>query len=274
MRNHSSPRMRGEVPEGRMGGDQRRMATEAKEKGMKNSSKTKNVGDTERIVSAIAGGALVTWGLRRRSLGGLVVAAIGGDLLYRGFTGHCDVYQWLGTSTAESAQPEVETAITIDKPADELYRLWRDPQNLSRIMGHFADVQSVGDNRVHWRVHAPLDQQIEWDAEITEEKPGERLRWMSVGDGPLPNEGEVTFRPRTPQPGTEVHLWMRFKPPGGALGKAAVALAGSTPHSVARHALRRFKSLAETGETPTLSHAPTVHADGMGAGRNESGMQR
>lgn len=241
---------------------------------MTTTDKTKNVGDTERIVSALAGGALVTWGLRRRSLGGLVVAAIGGDLLYRGFTGHCDVYQWLGTSTAQSAPPEVESAITIAKPADELYRLWRNPQNLSRIMGHFADVQARGDNRMHWRVHAPLDQKVEWDAEIIEEQPGERLRWVSVGDAPLPNEGEVAFRSKAPESGTEVHLWMRFEPPGGAMGKAAVAIAGSVPHSIARHALRRFKSLAETGEVQTLRHNPPVHANGLGAGRNESGMQR
>lgn len=232
---------------------------------MTTTGKTKNVGDTERVVSALAGGALVSWGLRRRSLGGIVVAAVGADLLYRGFSGHCDLYQWMGKSTAGSEQPEVESSITIAKPADELYRLWRDPQNLSRIMGHFADVDARGDNRMHWRVHGPLDQQIEWDAEITEEHPGERLRWVSVGDAPLPNEGEVAFRQKAPESGTEVHLWMRFTPPGGALGKAAFALAGSTPHSIARHALRRFKSLAETGEIPAQGRSPIVRSDGAGA---------
>lgn len=59
-----------------------------------------NFGQLERVASATAGGLLVTEGLRRRSLGGVALTLAGGDLLYRGFSGHCHVYQALGTSTA------------------------------------------------------------------------------------------------------------------------------------------------------------------------------
>ena len=55
-----------------------------------------NVGETERVVSAVAGGALLVFGLRRMSLGGLTLAAIGAALGYRAVTGHCDVYERLG----------------------------------------------------------------------------------------------------------------------------------------------------------------------------------
>ena len=59
-----------------------------------------NVGDTERIISAVAGGFVLLYGLSRLSLSTIIAAAAGGGLLYRGLTGHCSVYQALEKSTA------------------------------------------------------------------------------------------------------------------------------------------------------------------------------
>ena len=55
---------------------------------MMNIGDTVNVGETERIASAIVGGALTIWGLSRLSLGGLLVAGVGAALGYRAVTGH------------------------------------------------------------------------------------------------------------------------------------------------------------------------------------------
>ncbi len=55
-----------------------------------------NVGNAERIVSAVAGGVLLLHGLSCRSLSGWLPAIFGGCLLYRGVTGHCQVYDALG----------------------------------------------------------------------------------------------------------------------------------------------------------------------------------
>ena len=49
--------------------------------------RTVNVGETERVVSVIAGGALALWGLARRSPLGIALAAAGAALAYRGATG-------------------------------------------------------------------------------------------------------------------------------------------------------------------------------------------
>jgi hypothetical protein len=68
-----------------------------------------NVGDAERWVSAIGGGALALYGLRR-SLGGLALAVGGGMLLYRGVTGHCAAYQSLGMNTASDQSYGAEEA--------------------------------------------------------------------------------------------------------------------------------------------------------------------
>jgi uncharacterized membrane protein len=60
-----------------------------------------NVGETERWISMFAAGALVAGGLLR---GSLSLVALGGALAYRGYTGHCHVYQALEYSSAESGE--------------------------------------------------------------------------------------------------------------------------------------------------------------------------
>lgn len=241
------------------------MEQDNKERFMTGSSKTINVGDIERVVSAVAGGVLVTWGLRRRSLGGLALVAAGAELVYRGVSGHCQVNEWLGRNTAQDGPVEVTSSVTINKPADALYRLWREPDTLSRIMGQFADVESFGENRMHWRTPEVMGKSLEWDADITEQRAGELLCWRSSGDAPLPNDGEVHFHEALPGNGTEVRLTMRFHPPGGALGRAAIKALGPTPRSLACKALDRFKSLAETGEIMTPGHNPPVRTNGAAA---------
>src|SRR5207248_7890988 len=60
-----------------------------------------NVGEMERWISGLAGTALVAEGLKKGSISGLALAAIGGGLLYRGVTGHCGIYDRLGINTAD-----------------------------------------------------------------------------------------------------------------------------------------------------------------------------
>ncbi|GHO48286.1 YgaP-like transmembrane domain [Ktedonospora formicarum] len=140
-----------------------------------------NVHPVERRISAALGGALLLKSLTRRSL---TQATLATALLYRGLTGHSFLYQLLDISSApggrqrEAGAPEIKRAITIEKPAYELYHLWRDPQNLSRILGDFAEVSQGGDNRMHWRVQSPFMRTLEWDTEIVEERPGEIIRWQ------------------------------------------------------------------------------------------------
>jgi uncharacterized membrane protein len=231
-----------------------------------------NVNQQERTPSAVLGAVLLLIGLGRRSLGGAVVALAGGELLYRGLSGHCHLYEALGINTAQpganqEAGPSTETSkversITIDKPADELYALWREPSTLSRIMGDFAEVTQVSQNRQHWTMRMPRGRSLEWDSQILEDRPGEFLRWQSVEGAQLTNEGSIHFGPAPGNRGTEMTLRMRFDPPGGAVGKWAIRLLGFAPRVLATKALYRFKSLAETGEIPTLKRNPAARDDG------------
>jgi uncharacterized membrane protein len=224
-----------------------------------------NIHQMERAVSVGLGGLLLIRSIRRRSLGGGALASI---LLYRGISGHSYLYQALGMSTAEGnkqhgagaseSPPEVVASITIGKPAQELYRLWREPQSLSQIMGELAQVTQVSDDRQHWELPGPFKKRIEWDTQVMEDQPGKLLRWKSLDGAPLSNEGWLSFRPAPRDWGTEVTLRFRFDPPGGVLGKRIAGPLKGVTRLLAEKALRRYKSLAETGEIPTLKHNPAA----------------
>jgi uncharacterized membrane protein len=200
----------------------------------------------------------VTLGLRRRSVGGAPLALASGALLYQGLRGRVSV---AGPREAGArAEPlEGERVITVGRPAEELFRLWREPQNLSRILGNVADVFADGDH-VHWMLRGPVGRSLGGDLRIVEERPGELLRWESTEEAVVPFQGSVRFRPAPGEWGTEVLLRLDVQPPGGALAQAAVKRLEVLPRKVLDRALRRFKSLAETGEIPTLEKNPSARA--------------
>ena len=214
-----------------------------------------NMNQTERIVTAVLGGVLLLRSLPRRSLAEAALASV---LLYRGMSGHSYLYQALGMNTngtgTSADAPEGECAITIGKSADELYRLWSEPQNLSRILGDIAQVTQGSGGRQHWVVQGPLNQRIEWDTVIVEDRPGELVSWKSLDGAPLFNENSLYFHPAPGDRGTEVRLRFRFDLPGIPKRKRL----GIVPRLLADRILRNFKSLAETGEVPTLKRNPAA----------------
>jgi uncharacterized membrane protein len=237
------------------------------------SATSKNdAGRGARMVFAALGGTLLTLGLKRRSLGGAAMAFVGGWLFYRGVDGRGRPLRAPGTRTATDRERRevgapadamgMERSITVGQPADELYRFWRDPEHLARVMGHFAEVDSPSEDRQHWTLRGSFGRNVAWDSRVVEERPGEFLRWESLEGAPLPNEGSVRFRPAPGDRGTEVTLRFRFDPLGGALGDAAMKRLGVVPDAITKKALRRFKSLAETGEIPTLERNPSARGSG------------
>jgi uncharacterized membrane protein len=240
------------------------------------SSSRSNVNQAERVVSAVAGGALALIGAKRRDLPGALIAMLGVGLLQRGVTGHCQVYQALGMDTASgggaprlvqqhgdaavldaSKAIKVEHSVTVNRPADELYRFWRNFENLPRIMGHLESVTVMDEKRSHWKAKAPAGQSVEWDAEVHNEIAGELIAWRSVHEATVPNAGSVHFTPAPGGRGTEVRVVLEYQPPAGRLGAMVAKLFGEEPDVQVREDLRRFKASMETGEATTTTGQPS-----------------
>ena len=221
-----------------------------------------NVGSAERGLSIAGGLALLAYILRRRPRLGLPLSFDAGYLLYRGLTGHCVVYQRLGINRmAEDAQRGIQVvrSITVNRPKDQLFRIWRNSENLPRFMKHLKSVKlDPADNgRSHWVAIGPLDREIEWDSEIIEERENEFLSWSSLPGSLVQSRGNVQFEDAPGGRGTILTVSMEYQPPAGSAGAAFAKLLGKEPGLQIREDLRRFKQMMETGETPTVQGQPS-----------------
>jgi uncharacterized membrane protein len=221
-------------------------------------SHRENVGDVERWISSISGGALATLGFMRGSWPGAALAATGGYLIYRGVAGYCHTYDLLRISTADETHGriEVEQAMTINKPAAELYEFWRNFENLPQFMNHLESVETLDERRSHWVAKAPAGSTVAWDAEIIEERPNELIAWRSLPNAEIENEGMVRFEEQPADRGTVVRVKLSYDPPAGIAGALVARLFGEEPRQQVMEDLRRFKRLMETGEIPTTEGQP------------------
>jgi uncharacterized membrane protein len=229
-----------------------------------------NVADVERWASAIGGAALTALGIKQltdRSPAGAALAAAGSALMYRGATGHCAVYAAAGINTADDADGtraalagprgvQVEEVVTINAPADQLYRFWRNLEQLPRFMSHLVSIRQIDERRSHWVAKAPGRRTVEWDAEIINEIPGELIGWRTLDGSDIVSAGSVHFKPALAGRGTEVHVRLQYDPPAGKIGATVAWLLGHEPSQVIREDLRRFKQIMETGEVPTTKGQP------------------
>ncbi len=226
-----------------------------------------NVGRVERWLSMVAGGALAAYGLKRRSIPGHTAALAGAALLYRGATGHCDLYQVLGINRAGrhgtgtradqgsdtrqqlggGAGILVEESITIDKPVDQVYRFWRNFENLPKFMTHLDSVATREAGVSHWVARGPAGMKVEWDARVINEIDNKLIGWQSLDGSMVSTAGSVNFR-ETGQ-GTEVRVRLQYNPPAGKLGAAVAWLFGEEPNVQISEDLHRFKQLMESGRS-------------------------
>jgi uncharacterized membrane protein len=226
-----------------------------------------NVAPAERVLSGLVGGGLIYLGIRRwSSLLGLGMMGVGAAMLQRGWSGHCAMYQRLGISSAQEAPATPEQyfqrgtqaafSVTIDKPPAELYRFWRDFNNLPRFMENLKRIEVIDEKRSHWVVEGPGGYELEWDAEIINDEPEHLVAWRTLGRSDVAISGSVRFLPAPGNRGTEVHVVADYIPPGGKLGVAAAKLFGKDAQAQIKTNLRRFKQLMETGEIPTAQGQP------------------
>jgi uncharacterized membrane protein len=227
-----------------------------------------NVGDAERAASAAGGAILAAYGLKRGGLGGLLLAGIGGALLYRGSTGHCPAFAALGASTApphtdsiydppaDGVRP-VEIIESLTVAADRLaaYGAWRDFERFPLFMEHVVQVLDFGDGCSEWTAQFPGISNVKWDAELVEDRPGEVLAWRSKPGAQVDNSGHVRFED-APTGGTEVHVRIAYRPPAGQLGAAVAGLFNDAFARMVKEDVRRFKHLIETGGLPTTQGQP------------------
>lgn len=140
----------------------------------------------------------------------------------------------------------VEEAVTIDKPVADVYRFWRDFENLPQFMKHLESVAVREGGISHWVARGPAGTTVEWDARLVNEVDNKVIGWQSLEGSTVSTAGSVNFDATAH--GTRVTVHLQYNPPGGKLGAAIAWLFGEEPDIQVREDLRRLKSLLETGE--------------------------
>jgi len=222
----------------------------------------------DAVVAAL-GVALLVRGLGRRTIRGWLQALFGGWLLVRAGRrlvsadgGAGSTESGPGPSQHDADAATVSRSITVAASAEDAYEGWRDPDSFARIVDHVADVTERSDDRLHWRVEGPAGRDLTWETRIVEADPGQILRWTTTDDARIGHEGEVRFSSAPGDRGTQVTCSVTMDPPGGALGRSALARLDLLPEALVGEALRRSKRLVETGEVPTLEANPSGRGRG------------
>jgi uncharacterized membrane protein len=138
----------------------------------------------------------------------------------------------------------IEQSIELEVPVHTAYNQWTQFEQFPQFMEGVEEVRQLDDRHVHW-VAEFGGSRHEWDAEITEQRPDERVAWRNT-DG-KDNAGVVTFHKLDDQR-SKVMVQMDWVPEG--IKEKVGDLLGASERRV-KGDLQRFKELIESrgGET-------------------------
>src|SRR5947207_2715340 len=115
-----------------------------------------------------------------------------------------DLYTAIQHSRAPVSDRDIHDrkVITINRPAQQLYAFWRKLDNLPRVMRNLESVRIIDERRSHWVAFGPGGKKVQWEAEITGDRPNELIAWQSLPGADVENYGSVRFDPASGGRGT------------------------------------------------------------------------
>lgn len=216
----------------------------------------------ERVLNLTSGALLMLPVLGKRSALRWTAAAAGGALIYCGISGTRSASRLMAPGASATSKQRFRQSITIGRSPSELFALWRNPDTLERIRLPFEQLTVLGSDHVRWRMNLPAGS-MEIEALLVEERPGELVHWRSTSSGPLQVDERMRFKPAPQDLGTEATLDYEVdfsRMPAGELLRSIASYFQRVPRSALKKVLDNFKSLAETGEVPTLERNPSARA--------------
>ncbi len=152
----------------------------------------------------------------------------------------------------ESAMNTIEKSVEVEVPIAIAYNQWTQFEAFPQFMEGVEEVKQLDDKRLHWKAEV-AGKELEWDAEIFEQVPDQRIAWRTTS-GAF-NSGMVSFVPLAMDK-TRITLKLNYNPQGAvenlgsALGVLSARVAGD---------LQRFKEFIEKRRTPTGAWRGEIH---------------
>jgi uncharacterized membrane protein len=151
----------------------------------------------------------------------------------------------------------VTESVDVNVPIGTAYNQWTQFEDFPKFMDGVESITQIGERRTHW-VTKVAGQTREFDAEITEQHPDERVAWKSTG-GDAKHAGVVTFH-RIADAETRVTIQLDWEPEG-FVEKVGSAV-GVDSHQVKADA-KRFKEFIESRGTATGAWRGDVDRPGI-----------
>jgi len=145
----------------------------------------------------------------------------------------------------------VQKSIDVNAPVNSVYNQWTQFEDFPAFMEGVKEVRQLDDSHLHWCAEV-AGKDVEWDAEITEQIPDQRIAWRSV-DG-TQNAGIVSFH-KLNDGSTRVMVQMDYDPEG--LVENAGDAMGLLSHRVEGD-LERFKDFLESRGSETGAWRGTI----------------
>ncbi len=208
----------------------------------------------------IGAGALITFGLLRRSKAGTALAAGGAALAWKGL---------------QDKTPDTFTGrarFRVNASTDTAYKTWRDIPGLIRFQAQIQTIEAIDNTTSRWTMSAPGDLPVSWTSVLTEDQPGKRIAWRSTADSAIQTHGFVEFEDDPLGRGIFITTESNFNIPTHPVARSVYSLLGRNPTFSARESLRKFKSCLEAGEIPTVEGQP--HGPRKLKGQIERGLFR
>lgn len=212
-----------------------------------------NIGDNERMLSALAGSLLLYATARKHTLNSLLLMG-GGYLLYRAVSGHCAVYDAFGSrQEAAGGDVKVRTHLIVNRPRAEVYAFWRRLENLPLFMRHLEHVDELDDRTSAWKLKLPGGSgEIRWETTIVKEEKNVELSWHSVPGAVIRNTGKINFSD-TPGKGTRIDVMIVYGIPRGAIGERMSQLLSPGFRRRVEQDILVFREYMETGEVKGMN---------------------
>jgi uncharacterized membrane protein len=207
-----------------------------------------NVGDKERILSALAGSMLIYALAKKHTVNTLLLLG-GGYLLYRAVSGHCAVYGAVGTGVAErGGDLRIRTHVVVNRPRAEVYALWRRLENLPSFMRHLENIDELDERTSAWRLKMPGGMgDVRWETRIVKEEKNVELSWNSAPGAAIRNTGKINFSD-TPGKGTRVDVMLVYGASAGPIGERMADLLTPAFRQRVEDDILHFREYAETAD--------------------------
>jgi len=198
-----------------------------------------NVGLNERLASMLVGGILMGSALKNpfksRFLYGMYFT-------YRGITGNCIFYDYLGIDGKKPQAINIRGEFEIDLPPQEVYAYWRNLKNLPGTITRLLEVDMVDEHLSTWKTKVLGNLfAVKWEAEIIKDEPGRLIGWQSAKGPILRHVGRVEFEEAPDGNGTLMKVALSYRPLIGGIGVGISKLINPYFEHLLKKEIKNFK---------------------------------